>query len=75
MVNYQHFKDTGELTFYANRHTNGYIASVRWLNKAPYNIFTTPYPSAFKFTPTREFKREIAKVIQSTNMMSKYYER
>lgn len=61
-LNYQHFKETGELIPLANLHSSKYIFKFSWLKHTAFRHMgaNTYVSDAIKFRPARYFTRRLA---------------
>jgi len=54
---------TGKLVYHLNEHTNGYNYFIRWFKRG-----IIKNKSKYRFIPTRDFRRTLAKLIKSKEM-------
>jgi len=66
-VNYQHFKETGELIRLSNLHTDKYICRFRWLKTSQYRPHTanTMVSDMLHFRACRYFTRKLAQRLKT----------
>ena len=73
ILNYQHFRKTGERVYVKNTHSEQYMATLHW--DKSYRRFNDPMTCMFKIFPAREFSRDLAKIIKEENAISRYYDK
>lgn len=66
------FQDTGERTYFNNRHSDGYYARFDWNKKPP--ITKCININMVKFIPARVHKRFLASKILNENYIVKYFD-
>lgn len=72
-MNFQHFKETGEVIQHRNWHSQDWIAKIFYDNRYRYCQFPIKYKNIFDFHAVRVFKRNLSKAIKESNTINKYY--
>lgn len=67
---YQHFKDTGEKQWHANLHTGSLSAQMRHRKSK----LAKPTSNVYKFRLARDPARNLAKLINNNNYITKYFQ-
>lgn len=71
---YNHYKDTGEKVWKKNLHSSVYAAFFKWSMKGPWTDLEGNRRSLFNFIANRDSKRTLAKHINESNTIYKYYD-
>lgn len=74
IFDYQQFAATGDKVWKKNFHSSTYAASFVWSIKHPWTDIQSAKRAMFKFEPSREVKRSLAKQIKQNNTIHKYYD-
>jgi hypothetical protein len=73
ILDYQHFRKTGERRYLKNLHSEQFMATLHWDQGV--KRFSDRMCRVLKITPARELSRELAKHIKEENAISKYYDK
>lgn len=70
ILDYAHYKKTGEMIFRKTSQADNYIAFFNWDKKG--QVANWSFKNTIKFTPVRSNKKELTKAIRQNNTMGLY---
>jgi len=75
MVDFSHFKKTGQTIFRRNLHTHGLMTKTTWIMRWPkFDVGDASLNNVFRYKCTRDFNRYLASKIKNENTINKYYD-
>jgi hypothetical protein len=75
MINYQHYKETGEKIKMQNLHSNGLMAMFYWnTHYTRFKLSSLDKQSLYVFKAPRAHTRYLSKQIKEKNTITKYYD-